>query len=174
MKKLFVLVMSAMMIFAMSTAAFAATDNPQSTPVKLTATATALDFSVAESVTIAATSGAVKANVTAYTITNLNDVSFIKVSKVELKALEGSGWEKAEYNETAFSGYARNANKFALQAKVEGEVEGAPVDLYNDWTNAGNINHGDTMTIKLDGLVTPVTDAITDTQIATLVATVSA
>lgn len=173
MKKLFVLVMSAMMIFAMSTAVFAATENPQSTPVHLTATATALDFSVAENVTITATSGAVKANVSDYTIKNNNDVSFIKVSNVKLEAVVSSGWEKAEYNETAFSGYARNANKFALQAKVEGE-EGAPVDLYNDWTTAGNINHGQTMTIKLDGLVTPVTDAITGTQIATLVATVSA
>ena len=166
MKKLFVLAMSAMMIFAATTSAFAAA-GPQSTPVKLTAATTGIDITVTDGIRITAEANKVDAEVTNYTIQNNNLVSSIKVASVELAPVEG--WSKAEYDKNAFKALGMDSKKFALSAQIgSGEIH----DLYTDWTDVGTIDYEETMTIKLSGLVGPMTIAETDTQIASLVATV--
>lgn len=169
MKKLLILAMSAMMTLSMAGAAFAA-ESPATTPVKLTTKATAIDITVSEAVEINAEANTVTATVTDYTVTNNNAVSFIKVDKIELKD-GAAGWAKAAYDEAAFKALAANSNKYALQAKVgAGEAH----DMNADWATVGNINHDETMTVKLSGLVTPVTTAVNATEIASLIVTVSA
>ena len=166
MKKLFVLAMSAMMIFAATNSVFAA-EGPQSTPVKLTAATTGIDITVSEGVHITAEANNVVAETTDYTIKNNNSVSCIKVSSVVLTPVDG--WKKIAYNEEAFKALGMDSRKFALSGQVG---SGEAYDLYSDWTNVGIIGYGETMTIKLAGLVGPTTVAETDTQIANLVATV--
>ncbi len=166
MKKLFVLAMSAMLIFAATTSAFATAD-PCSTPVRLTAASTGIDITVSDGVHITAEANNVNATVTDYTIKNNNAVSSISVDSIELAP--AVGWSKAAYNELAFKALGMNSKKFALSAQIGfNETH----DLYTDWADVGSVDYRDTMTIKLAGLVGPTTVAETDTQIASLVATV--
>ena len=166
MKKLFVLAMSAMMIFAATNSVFAA-EGPQSTPVKLTAATTGIDITVSEGVHITAEANNVVAETTDYTIKNNNAVSKVEVTNINLTPAEG--WTKSTYNVEGFKALSMNSKSFALNAQID---SGIKHDLYNDWENVGIIGYGKTMTIKLAGLVGPTTVAETDTQIANLVATV--
>ncbi len=166
MKKLFVLAMSAMLTFAATTSAFADA-GPNSTPVKLTAATTGIDITVSEGIHITAEANNVIAEVTDYTIKNNNAVSKIKVTNIKLTPADG--WTKSKYNEDAFKALEMNSKSFALRAQIGSDTAH---DLYSDWLSVGMIGYGETMTIKLEGLVGPTTVAETDTQIANLVATV--
>ena len=171
MKKLFVLVMSAMMIFAMSTAAFATTEG--TTPVRLSVSATTIDFTVSEQIVISGEANKVEATVTPYKITNNNDVGFVNLNNIKLNVPESQAWSIANYDVDEFTKAATDSNLFALAVK-ENDTS-APQDLKGiPWSDGSQIYGKETKTIELVGLVSPVSTNVSMENVATLVATVSA
>lgn len=186
MKKLLVLAMSAMMIFAANSTASAAThtnyeSSPATTPIKLTMEKTGLDFTVSENISIEAEADTViPTSISDYTIKNNNNSSYMKVDSIEVT---GGQWASVAYSDKdTFLGYNIDAKKFALKVKSiattkshDGALSGERPDLNSKWNTVGKIWYGETMTIGFDSFVTPVSEALdgTESAIASIVATVS-
>ena len=188
MKKLFVLAMSAMMLFAATASASAVTHpsydgSPATTPVKLNIEKTGIDFTVSENIVITAKANTVvPTSIDEYTIKNNNTSSYMRVDSIEVT--DGT-WTKAAYSdEKTFLDYHIDANYYALKVKSvdtttengsHKEVSRMLPDLFEKWSEVGKIWYGETMSISFNGFITPVTTDLDDNtgKIAKIVATVS-
>ena len=188
MKKLFVLAMSAMMLFAATASASAANhpsydSSPATTPVKLNIEKTGIDFTVSENISITAKANTViPTAIDEYTIKNNNTSSYMKVDSIEVT---DGAWTKVAYSdEKTFLDYPINSNHYALKVKSidtttengsHKEVSQQMPDLFGKWSDVGKIWYGETMRIGFNGFVTPVTIDLDDNtgKIAKIVATVS-
>lgn len=170
MKKLFVLAMSAMLIFAATTSAFAAsTLYNDSASVELSVEMTAIDFSVTEKIEISLEADSVVATVSDFTITNNNAVSYMQVNRFQYNDEASDNWSLAAYDEETFKDMKVNSGKYALKLNGEAFSDGSVDFINNDehgYTQCidEKIMHGESKTYKFDGLASPISESYFTTQ----------
>lgn len=142
----------------------AASDSNQSVPVHMSVAQTAIDVSVPEKITMTAAANKADLTITPYTVKNNSAIGTIKVDS--LKATAETGWTIAK-DSTDFTGLAANSKQFSLMHGTH-DFGTTPTESL---TSGNTATPGKTATFALTGKTGIVTTAVTDVNVAKVVAT---
>ena len=184
MKKLLVLVLSLVMIFTMSTVAFAnqtLTESPATTPVKLNIDEggiATIKFEIPEAYSITTAGGynVEDNNVSPqYSLKNLADAGAIKITNIKVQGQ--NGWEAVAGDKNAFKNYPLGSKKLAMGLGQLGNPDFAGMggDFSQDFSADKSIEvlPGQTYQSMFWALIPPQAEAMTAVTIANVVTTVS-
>ena len=174
MKKFLILALSAMMLFSMTTSAFAANLVAGSTPttsVPVTASfaAQSISFSISEQITAATTaSDKTVLEFSDFEIENTMNMGALDVTKLEATGF--NGWS------VIADGTAESWKQLPFDAKklsVVATINGKPADLATGFNGKWKIPYGEKKTSALTGHTGAVSNDITSEKVASIVATVA-
>lgn len=135
----------------------------ETTPAHITVPVTAIDFSVTEKINMTGAENSADLTVDSLVVTNNSAMGVLNIDSIA--ATGANGWTIVA-DSTDFTTLAKDAQKVSLMADGTN-------DMISTYTGAGTIDPGQSDTTTFTGKTGMVTIAVTDTQVADIITTVS-